>query len=44
MYLFRLGMLDGRAGFKYCRLLAIYEYMIVLRIMELQRGDNGLSI
>jgi glycosyltransferase involved in cell wall biosynthesis len=44
MYFFRLGMLDGRAGFTYCRLLAIYEYMIVLRIMELRRRENGLSI
>jgi|CXWL01.1.fsa_nt_gi glycosyltransferase involved in cell wall biosynthesis len=44
MYLFRLGMLDGRAGFTYCRLLAIYEYMIVLRIMELQRRENGQAV
>ena len=44
MYLFRLGLLDGRAGFTYCRLLAIYEYMIVLRIMELQRREHGQPV
>ena len=36
MYLFRLGFLDGRAGLTYCRLLAIYEYFIVLKIRELR--------
>ncbi|MFZ1538907.1 MAG: glycosyltransferase family 2 protein [Chromatiaceae bacterium] len=28
MYLLRRGFLDGRAGLTYCRLLAIYEYLI----------------
>ncbi len=44
MYLFRLGILDGFAGFTYCRLLAIYEYMIVLRLKELKRREQGLPI
>jgi len=44
MYLFRLGMLDGCAGFTYCRLLAIYEYMIVLNMKELNRRQQGLPI
>lgn len=34
MYLWRRGFLDGRAGLTYCRLLAIYEYMIVLKLRE----------
>ena len=42
MYLFRFGMLDGFAGFTYCRLLAIYEYMIVLQMKELKRREQGL--
>ena len=44
MYLFRLGMLDGRAGFTYCRLLAIYEYMIVLNMKELHHRRQGMPI
>lgn len=40
MYLFRLGFLDGRPGLIYCRLLAIYEYMIVLKMREIQ-SDQG---
>ena len=34
MYIFRLGILDGRPGFTYCMLLSIYEYMIVLNMRE----------
>lgn len=36
MYFFRLGFLDGRAGFAYCRLLATYESWIVLKMRELR--------
>jgi glycosyltransferase involved in cell wall biosynthesis len=34
MYFLRLGFLDGRAGFYYCRLLAAYELMIALKFKE----------
>ena len=34
----RLGFLDGLPGYHYCRLLAIYEYMIVLKMKEIRRG------
>lgn len=44
MYLFRLGFLDGHAGLTYCRLLAIYEYMIVLKVQELRRREQGLTV
>lgn len=37
-YLFRLGFLEGRAGFTHCVLRAFYEYMIDLKVDELQRG------
>ncbi|RIK78046.1 MAG: glycosyltransferase family 2 protein [Planctomycetota bacterium] len=37
MYFAKLGILDGVAGYHYCRLLSIYEYMIVLKMRELQR-------
>lgn len=33
-YLFRLGFLDGRAGFMFCRMKAIYQNMIVLKKHE----------
>ena len=42
MYLLRLGFLDGRAGYTYCRLQAIYEYMIVVKMRELERNQKGL--
>ena len=44
MYLFRLGILDGRPGYTYCRLLSIYEYMIVLKMAEIRRREKGLAI
>ena len=44
MYVLRLGFLDGREGFTYCRLLAIYESMIVLKQKELRRRKQGKSI
>jgi glycosyltransferase involved in cell wall biosynthesis len=39
MYVIGLGFLDGRAGWTYCRLQAMYEYMIVLKVRELKRPD-----
>ena len=44
MYIFRLGILDGRAGYTYCSLLASYEQMIVVKIAELQRRERGLPV
>lgn len=38
MYLLRLGFLDGFAGWTYCRLMADYEYWIVLKERELRRA------
>jgi glycosyltransferase involved in cell wall biosynthesis len=35
MYVVRRGFLDGSAGLTYCKLLAIYEYLIVLKSREL---------
>ncbi len=39
MYIVGLGFLDGRAGWTYCRLQAMYEYMIVLKVRELNNPD-----
>ena len=42
MYLFKLGLLDGRAGLTYCVLQSIYEYLIVLKVREIRREERGL--
>lgn len=34
MYFLRLGFLDGLPGYHYCRLLAFYEYLILLKLRE----------
>jgi glycosyltransferase involved in cell wall biosynthesis len=44
MYVLRLGFLDGWAGLTYCRLVAFYEYMIVLKMKEIQRRGRGLRV
>ena len=41
MYLLKRGFLDGSAGFTYCRLQAMYEYMIVVKMAELSRHARG---
>lgn len=41
LYICKLGFLDGRAGFHYSLLRSIYEYMIDLKIMELNRRKAG---
>ena len=41
LYFFRLGFLDGSAGFTYCRLRCVYEYMIDLKIHELRRTEQS---
>jgi glycosyltransferase involved in cell wall biosynthesis len=44
MYVLRRGFLDGRAGFTYCRLLTVYEYLIVLKLYELRIGQGPESV
>lgn len=39
LYIAKAGFLDGRAGFTYSALQAIYEYMIVLKTRELRRAS-----
>ena len=38
-YILRLGFLDGRPGLTYCALLAVYEYMISVKLSELRRME-----
>lgn len=44
MYVLRLGFLDGYAGFTYCKLQAVYEYMIVLKVHERKRKSQNLPL
>lgn len=43
LYFWRLGFLDGMAGFHYCMLMAIYDYFIGLKCREfrLQSSDQS---
>jgi glycosyltransferase involved in cell wall biosynthesis len=43
-YGWRRGFLDGRAGFTYATLQAIYEYMIACKGAELERRRRGLPV
>lgn len=38
MYFLLGGILDGRAGFAWCTLQAFYEYLILLKVEEIQQG------
>lgn len=41
MYVWRGGFLDGAAGFHYSMMVSIYEYMIVLKMLEIRRRESG---
>lgn len=40
LYAIKRGFLDGRAGLQYALLQSIYEYMIVLKVRELERSGK----
>jgi glycosyltransferase involved in cell wall biosynthesis len=40
LYFAKRGFMDGRAGFTYVGLQAIYEYFIVLKVRELERDSK----
>jgi glycosyltransferase involved in cell wall biosynthesis len=42
-YVAKAGFLDGHAGFTYSVLMAIYEYMIVLKTSELERTHGNVG-
>ncbi len=44
LYFFRLGFLDGWPGFVYCRLQAIYEYFIDLKVREIRLRRSGRQL
>jgi glycosyltransferase involved in cell wall biosynthesis len=42
MYFGKLGFLDGRVGWRYCLLRAMYEYQISLKLIELRDPQSGM--
>lgn len=38
MFVFRLGFLDGIAGFHYCAIIAIHRYWVGMKVMEQERA------
>jgi glycosyltransferase involved in cell wall biosynthesis len=44
LYVLSFGFMDGIPGYHYCRLIAIYEYMIVIKMRELRRRRQGLTL
>ncbi|MRN43174.1 MULTISPECIES: glycosyltransferase family 2 protein [unclassified Brucella] len=42
MYILRGGFLDGKPGYLYCRLLAAYEFMIVVKTEEHRRKQSAM--
>lgn len=44
MYVIKRGFLDGRAGFLYCKLQAMYESMIVMKMRELAMLKRGQAL
>jgi glycosyltransferase involved in cell wall biosynthesis len=43
-YVFRLGFLDGRAGFAFSSMRATYELIIDLKVMEAERHRRGSAV
>ncbi len=43
LYFVRLGILDGRAGFYFSRMRAIYEFLIDLKVLEAKRRQRGCA-
>lgn len=44
LYFVRGGWLEGMAGFRYCLLRFIYEYMIDMKVLEARRAGEGMSL
>ncbi|MEH1869815.1 MAG: glycosyltransferase family 2 protein [Nostoc sp.] len=44
MYFLRLGFLEGITALIFCLLYAMYEFMIVVKIIELRRKKSGLPL
>ncbi|MCC7409005.1 MAG: glycosyltransferase family 2 protein [Phycisphaeraceae bacterium] len=38
MYIFKLGILDGRSGLEFCQFIAMYDFMVSLKLREIRRA------
>lgn len=43
LYLIKRGVLDGQAGYYYCKMQSIYEEMITLKIFEITQKSKGIN-
>jgi glycosyltransferase involved in cell wall biosynthesis len=43
IYIVKRGFLDGREGFTYCALQSFYEYLILLKVREIELRAKGLK-
>ncbi len=41
LYILNRGFLDGKPGFQYCCMQMVYEFLIVIKVKELQRKEKG---
>lgn len=44
MYFLRLGFLEGWKAFVFCLLYVFYDFMVIIKIIELKRKKNGLPL
>lgn len=44
LYVVRLGILDGRAGYYFSRMRAAYEFLIDIKVTEAKRRQRGLAV
>jgi hypothetical protein len=44
LYVIRLGILDGRPGFYFSRMRAVYEFLIDAKVLETKRRRRGLAV
>jgi hypothetical protein len=44
MYFIRLGFLEGRAALAFSLLYSMYEWMTVIKIVEIRRRRRGLPL
>ena len=44
LYVVRLGLLDGRAGYYFSRMRAAYELFIDVKVLETRRRQRGLTV
>ncbi|MCC7205223.1 MAG: hypothetical protein IT441_09095, partial [Phycisphaeraceae bacterium] len=44
MYIFKLGILDGRTGIEFCQFIAMYDFMVSLKLREIRRAAKDAAM